>query len=190
MTTPSFASKARWLGWGLWLLVIAGSAFLYTSSRYSASILQDDAIRERVAELAGEFPTSTSGRVRIVHFLDPSCACTPFTLEHLNTLQPLLRSLAADQWLISPESDSPSAQRLAETLGATVLPARMELRVGPAIAIWDSQGRLAYFGPYSLSMVCGQDQLLEKILNQIAVSGWQEAPYSIETGCFCPWSQP
>lgn len=187
MTTLSFRSNFRWLGWALWLLVIAGSAALYSSSRWHSDILQDDVIRQHVAALATHLPSPAAGQLRVVHFLDPSCPCTPFTLEHLATLKPLLSKLNAQQWLIAPDAGNQAAKRLATTIGATLLSESLPLRVGPAIAIWDPQGELAYFGPYSLSMICGQDQLLEQILNTIVLKGWKEAPYSIETGCFCPW---
>jgi hypothetical protein len=179
----------RSLPWLVWLAVLALGYWAYQLSRLDSRLLLDTDVRAAVLSLGDNLPTATTGRMRIVHFLDPACPCTAFTLNHLNTLQPLFQKLQPEQWLVSPQNDA-AADKLAASIGAATLAENLPLNVAPAIAIWSPDGQLAYFGPYSLSMICGQDELLTRILIASAESRWSEEPYPIETGCFCPWSRP
>ena len=187
MAERRFNALLRWLPWLLWLGILVAGYVVYRQSRHDSALLLDSDVRAAVMRLSEALPEQSPGTMRIVHFLDPGCPCTAFTLKHLQSLEPLLRALPNEQWLATPE-DSDAAIRLAASLQARSLPRRVALNVAPAVAIWSPDGRFAYFGPYSLAMICGEDDLLTRILSAASRSAWTEEPYPIETGCFCPWN--
>ena len=59
----------------------------------------------------------------------------------------------------------------------------------PAVAIWDHEGRLAYFGPYSEGAVCtSSNSFIEPILEALADGRPVSAGNTLAVGCFCQWA--
>lgn len=183
----SKVSRWGWAGWMLWLAVLVGSWLVYRQYQQSPALLEDADIRREVEAMMQSWPEGAPGRLRVIHFLDPACPCTAFTLQHLQSLRPTLQALGVSAFLVSA-GDAEAGAGMARVL--EVAPWRESvpaLRVAPAIAIGDDAGRLIYFGPYSLSMVCGEDNLLSEILARAARGEQPPEALSIETGCFCAW---
>ena len=58
----------------------------------------------------------------------------------------------------------------------------------PAVAIWDEHGKLAYFGPYSSGLVCGQgDDFVSRVMVRLTQKQNPEWINMLGVGCFCPW---
>ncbi|MNV89579.1 hypothetical protein D3C71_1838880 [compost metagenome] len=68
------------------------------------------------------------------------------------------------------------------------LPGSEHLPASPAVAIWDHQGRLAYFGPYSEGAVCNaSNSFIEPILQALSQHRAVTAGSTLAIGCYCPW---
>lgn len=68
------------------------------------------------------------------------------------------------------------------------LPGAERITSSPAIAIWDHQGKLAYFGPYSEGLVCNsQNSFVEPILQALSANRPVSATHTMAVGCYCPW---
>lgn len=110
-------------------------------------------------------------RPLIVHFKDDDCPCERYRVAHVKQIAPVL--LGTEQIVLSRHSS---------LLQGVTIPAT------PAVAIWDKQGALAYFGPYSSGMSCGEGfDFIDMVLGKLAQ---QENPQWINNqgfGCFCPW---
>jgi len=73
-------------------------------------------------------------------------------------------------------------QPLPELTGSAQIPA------SPAVAIWDRQGQLAYFGPYSEGAVCtSSNSFIEPILDALIAEHPVNASNTLAVGCFCDW---
>ncbi len=69
------------------------------------------------------------------------------------------------------------------------LPGSEHLPASPAVAIWDRQGRLAYFGPYSEGAVCNaSNSFIEPILKALLDGRQVSASNTLAVGCYCPWA--
>ncbi|QKE65394.1 thiol-disulfide isomerase [Aquipseudomonas campi] len=137
------------------------------------------------AELAGP------GAIRVVHFWDPACPCNVGNQQHLAELlqtyvprgvQFYGLQKAGSQGQL-PE-DLRALQPLAALAGSEQLPA------SPAVAIWDQQGNLAYFGPYSEGAQCtSSNSFIEPILEALSAGRPVRADSNLAVGCFCDWQQ-
>ena len=71
------------------------------------------------------------------------------------------------------------------------LPGSDQLPASPAVAIWDSQGQLAYFGPYREGVTCSSsNSFIEPILEALAAGRRVNASNTLAVGCFCDWARP
>lgn len=104
----------------------------------------------------------------VVHFIDPECPCTRFSLPHIEELE---RKLA-------DRVDF----RSASTLGTT-----LQIPATPAVAIWSEAGELAYFGPYSGGAICGTgNDFVTSVFKQLQ-AGTNPKWFNLDAvGCFCP----
>lgn len=118
-------------------------------------------------------------KTTIIHWVDPECSCTRFSLPHIEKLKQ--EYSAADHYIYSAADTQQTLPDFVEKLKATP-PA------SPSVMIFSEGGELAYYGPYTSGLVCGSGKdLLEPIMQQLSRGnnpGWvnQEA-----VGCFCPW---
>lgn len=56
------------------------------------------------------------------------------------------------------------------------------------MAIWDQQGQLAYFGPYSEGALCtSSNSFIEPILEALVAGRPVRADSNLAVGCFCDW---
>ncbi|WP_434457468.1 thiol-disulfide isomerase [Stutzerimonas urumqiensis] len=131
-----------------------------------------------------------AGPIRLVHFWDPACPCNVGNQQHLAELIERyagrgvafysLRKAAEGAPDIAP---LPGLQPLARLEGAHQLPA------SPAVAIWDTTGRLVYVGPYSEGAVCtSSNSFIEPILESLLQGRPVSATHSLASGCFCDWT--
>jgi hypothetical protein len=58
------------------------------------------------------------------------------------------------------------------------------------VAIWDRDGNLAYFGPYSEGAVCNSsNSFIEPILTALNEGRRVQASNTLAVGCYCPWTE-
>jgi hypothetical protein len=70
------------------------------------------------------------------------------------------------------------------------LPGAEHITSTPAVAIWDREGRLAYFGPYSEGLTCNaSNSFIEPILLALLDSRSVSATHNMAVGCYCSWSE-
>lgn len=172
-------------------LCAAGLWWAYDSfqSRYLRSFdnqatLFDGSQLRLPAELAGPGP------IRVVHFWDPACPCNVGNQQHLGDLV----SHFADQGVTffvmhKPGSHGQLPANLSSLKPITRLPGSEQLPASPAVAIWDRQGRLAYFGPYSEGAVCNaSNSFIEPILKALLDGRPVTASNTLAVGCYCTWA--
>lgn len=115
----------------------------------------------------------------IVHFYDDSCLCTLYSKPHVADLVKQLPEV--EHIYINArapmESHTPIIQNLLERLPAS-----------PAVAVWDKNGGIRYFGAYSDGSTCGtgNDMVLGTLgsLEKGDDVYWLQQEY---LGCVCPW---
>jgi hypothetical protein len=136
-------------------------------------------------ELAGPGP------IRLVHFWDPACPCNVGNQQHLAQLIELFAGDAGVKFysVQKPGSHGELAAMLSNITPLSSLPGAGHITGSPAVAIWDRQGRLAYFGPYSEGLTCNSsNSFIEPILLALGDNRSVSATHSMAVGCYCPWS--
>ena len=101
------------------------------------------------AELAGP------GAIRLVHFWDPACPCNVGNQQHLGELVEQFAPRGVQFYAVQKAgSEGRLPDNLQQLQPLPALPGSESLAASPAVAIWDQQGQLAYFGPYSEGALC------------------------------------
>lgn len=138
------------------------------------------------AELAGPGP------IRLVHFWDPACPCNVGNQQHLGELVKTYAPRGVEFYAVQkPGSRGHLPQSLNALQPLAALPGSELLPASPAVAIWDQQGRLAYFGPYSEGALCtSANSFIEPVLEALADGRPVRSDGSLAVGCFCDWSKP
>ncbi|PAU56085.1 DUF6436 domain-containing protein [Pseudomonas indica] len=135
-------------------------------------------------ELAGPGP------IRLVHFWDPACPCNVGNQQHLAELIERYAPRGVAFYAVQkPDTRGRLPDVLAGLRPIAQLPGADRLPASPAVGIWDAQGRLAYFGPYSEGATCtSSNSFIEPILEALAQGRSVDATHTLAVGCYCPWS--
>ncbi|WP_396588750.1 DUF6436 domain-containing protein [Bermanella sp. R86510] len=103
-----------------------------------------------------------------MHFRTKGCRCTTYQDTHISELAPILKNTT--QVVINRE------QLINLELAITT----------PSVAIWDEDGEMAYFGPYSSGVVCGEGTgFVERTLTALQQGINPSWLYTQGVGCFC-----
>ncbi|HDS1816088.1 TPA: thiol-disulfide isomerase [Pseudomonas putida] len=141
------------------------------------------------SQLRLPFELAGPGPIRVVHFWDPACPCNVGNQQHLADL---VSHFAGDgvsfHVLQKPGSHGQLPANLTALKPLASLPGSEHLPASPAVAIWDRQGHLAYFGPYSEGAVCNaSNSFIEPILKALLDNRQVTASNTLAVGCYCPW---
>lgn len=130
------------------------------------------------------------GRIRVVHFWDPSCPCNVGNQQHLAELIGHFAGAGVDFYAVrKPGTQGELPSTLSAIKPLNDVPGADQIGSSPAVAIWDRQGRLAYFGPYSEGLICNsQNSFIEPILQALIADRSVNATHSMAVGCYCQWT--
>ncbi|MDF3933543.1 DUF6436 domain-containing protein [Pseudomonas citronellolis] len=169
-----------WLG-------ILFAAFWFFQGRYlrtypdTTQLFEGQALR-LPPQLAGP------GNIRVVHFWDPACPCNIANQQHLASLIKRFEARGVDFYAFR----KPGTQgRLASELwGLKTIefPVPPPIAASPSVAVWDRDGKLAYFGPYSEGATCtSANSFIEPVIQALVDGRKVQSPSTLATGCYCPW---
>ena len=138
------------------------------------------------AELAGPGP------IRLVHFWDPACPCNVGNQQHLAELIEHYGAQGVEFYGVQkPGSHGQLPANLERLKHLPTLPGAEQIPASPAVAIWDRNGKLAYFGPYSEGLTCNSsNSFIEPILKALQDGRPVNATHTLAVGCYCPWPTP
>jgi hypothetical protein len=129
------------------------------------------------------------GAIRLVHFWDPACPCNVGNQQHLTELVEHYVPQGVEFYAVQkPGSHGQLPSTLSSLKTITVLPGSEQIPASPAVAIWDRNGKLAYFGPYSEGLTCNSNNsFIEPILKALNEGRAVNATHTLAVGCYCPW---
>jgi hypothetical protein len=135
-------------------------------------------------ELAGP------GSIRLVHFWDPACPCNVGNQQHLAELIEHYLPQGVEFYSVQkPGSHGQLPATLSSLKTLPALPGADQIPASPAVAIWDRNGKLAYFGPYSEGLTCNSsNSFIEPILQALSEGRPVNATHTLAVGCYCPWT--
>ncbi|WP_027896472.1 DUF6436 domain-containing protein [Zestomonas thermotolerans] len=172
----------------LLLAVALFAAWHWYQERYlrpfaDAATLFDGQQLRLPTELAGPGP------IRLVHFWDPACPCNVGNQQHLTELVARFAPRGVVFYAVQkPGSRGHLPAGLSTLQALDGLPGAERLPASPAVGIWDGEGRLAYFGPYSEGAVCNSaNSFIEPVLEALAAGRPVSAANTLASGCFCAW---
>ena len=170
--------------WGAAML----AAFWWFEARYLRTFDERAAVFSG-AELQLPAALSGPGEIRLVHFWDPACPCNVGNQQHLAELIAHYAPQGVQFHVVrKPGSQGRLPAELAALQVIDELPGSANLPASPAVAIWDKQGQLAYFGPYSEGLTCNSsNSFIEPILEALAAGRRVDASNTLAVGCFCDW---
>lgn len=114
----------------------------------------------------------------VVHFLNPNCPCNSYSQKHIADLE--------SKYSDNTEFVYWGSQTLSREQKQTLK--RFKVPASPAVAIWNSQGQLTYFGPYSSGAFCGQGTDFVSISLDNLRNGNNSVWINNDVaGCFCDW---
>ncbi|MDO7930298.1 DUF6436 domain-containing protein [Pseudomonas sp. KFB-139] len=186
------ASQRRNLFACLFVLICAAGLWMahdWFQSRYMRTFSDQTALftgdsLSLPPELAGK------GRIRLVHFKDPSCPCNVGNQQHLSELiEHFGGDKGVDFYVVQkPGTPEPSSQTADTLKTLSTLAGAEKITVSPAVAIWDRDGKLAYFGPYSEGLTCNSgNSFIEPILHALLDGRNVNSTNTMAVGCYCAW---
>jgi len=120
--------------------------------------------------LPPQMNSSSLNRVTIVTVIDPDCPCSGFAEGHWDELINRYPNVA-----FARATESNEWRGLHERVASS-----------PAVAIWDSDGLLRYFGPFSGGAFCGSgDDYVAMALDAMASDENFKWINQDAVGCFC-----
>lgn len=136
----------------------------------------------------------------VVHFWDPDCLCSRFNNSHVQSLIDDFGTKGVKFLIVlnAASEQQEDAWQKGRTLfpSATIISSRAlglptPIPASPSTAIVDSQGQLAYFGPYSLGGLClsSDEGFVETILSTLLAGRRSELNTISGFGCFCAWRE-
>jgi hypothetical protein len=173
----------------LWL---AGTAYAFWSFEFKhqrafesgRTVLFDSGARAHSAEEWYRSAIGGQAAATVVHVYAANCPCNRFTHPHLAKIiagyqQRGVRFVAATR----------SGGAPLDGLQQVALPSGGELawiEATPAALVFDADGRLIYFGPYSDSARCGDSGgLVERVLDRMLAGHAPHPQPFYGGGCFC-----
>ena len=161
------------------------------------TVLFDSGSRARSAEAwfrVGIAPLAKGGApaaATVVHVYTAGCVCNRFTHPHLARIVTRYRSAGVEFFAaVRPAAGGVLVVDSAPQ-GVThiALPAGNELSwidATPAALVYDAEGKLVYFGPYSDSARCGESGgLVERVLDRVLLGHAPRPQPFYGGGCFC-----
>lgn len=172
----------------IWLIALLFAIWWY-QARYirafdNRTTLFDGGSLQLPARLAGPGP------VRLVHFWDPACPCNVGNQQHLAELIERFASRGVSFYAVQKPGSTGHLPKTLEALQPLEqLPGSEDLPASPAVGIWDANGRLVYFGPYSEGASCTSgNSFIEPVLEALAEGRTVSATNTLAVGCYCPWN--
>lgn len=169
--------------------VVLWSAYDWFQGRYLRAFSEHTAMfsgdpLQLPAELAGP------GAIRLVHFWDPACPCNVGNQQHLAELIETYGPRGVEFYSVRKAGSHGQLPVTLERLKSLEhLPGAEQVPASPAVAIWDRNGKLAYFGPYSEGLTCNSsNSFIEPILQALQEERTVSATHTLAVGCYCPWA--
>jgi len=188
--------KTRWIRWGAYALVPVWfaamvAAFWYFQGKHQRLYL---AVEQPSAPLQIQI-----SRLTVAHLWDADCVCSRFNSGHVQALIRKYRAQGVDFVIVPRLRDGADRAAIFKDIRERFGEVRIEpgwydqlaayIPAAPAAAVFDSDGRASYTGPYSADLYCSasSDGFVEKVLNRM-LSGKKKQQFitPIVSGCFCP----
>lgn len=143
-----------------------------------------------------------SDSISVIHFWNPDCPCSKFNEVHVKKIiSDYSDKNVAFSVVVSGKSAEQRKERSLLAKQVFNLAAVKDIRSdwpmekgppsSPAVAIMNKQGKLVYFGPYSLGARCSPEKgkFVEKVLDRLKDEKLSQKKQlnTLAVGCFCPW---
>lgn len=173
---------------GSWLTAMLATLWWY-NGRYIRSF-SDSATLFTGGELQLPAGLAGPGKIRLVHFWEPACPCNAGNQQHLAEIMQEFGDFVDFYHVQKPGTSGQLAKPLRDMRPLQDLPGSEQLPASPAVAIFNKEGTLAYFGPYSEGAVCtSSNSFIEPVLEALQQDRSVAAANTLASGCFCDWDQ-
>jgi len=189
--------------WAVVVVWLAGTAYAFWSFELkqqrsfesARTVLFDSGVRARTAEdwfraaVAPRLDRRESAVATVVHVYAADCPCNRYTHPHLARIVAKYQARGVSFVAALRDAGVPAVTPVPRGLQQVVLPSGGELawiEATPAALVFDANGRLVYFGPYSDSARCGDSGgLVERVLDRMLGGQTPHPQPFYGGGCFC-----
>lgn len=124
-------------------------------------------------------PLPDSQQITLYHFVDESCACTRFSIPHIEEVEARYAHVRHVQ------------VKAGETVASALRDRFNWVVASPALAIVSAQGNVLYYGPYTDGALCGEGQsLVDLVMDRPTDASNSQWLNVLAYGCFCHWPEP
>lgn len=187
--------------YAFWYFLVSDYRDFYSVKEKQLAVFEKTIFSNTVEAYARDL-ASTHGKPAqgyVFHFWNPNCSCDKFNKAHVERLVNDYGK-SGFQFVVIPKPGSTvSAQRWKASLGQNGqyvhivdmhFSAAAAVPASPAAAVLNSEGKLVFFGPYSLGGICkaNENGLIEQVLQGLTEHREPINTYVSGFGCFCKWS--
>jgi hypothetical protein len=205
---PGRNRKRSAYAWAVVWVWLGGTAYAFWSFEFkqqrsfetARTVLFDSGARARSAEawfravVAPRLDREGAPVATVVHVYSANCPCNRFTHPHLARIVAGYQHRGVN-FVTAVRAASVAAVNLPASVAGPAGLQQVELPAGgdlawieatPAALVFDADGRLVYFGPYSDSARCGESGgLVERVLDRVLVGQTPQPQPFYGGGCFC-----
>lgn len=137
--------------------------------------------------------------VTIIHLWNPQCLCNNISARHTKAILEAFTPEQLNFVMLAPASTSDDTLNEARQLNPTATVIRQHpddsipLTASPALAVFNPEGKMAYFGAYGFGALCSlsDDDLFTNMVTAL-LNGESYGPFLniAGSGCFCAWPTP
>lgn len=164
----------------------------FIDSENNYIFLQPTLIKKQLTQILKEQEPAEGNQVTLVHFWNPDCLCNTLSQQHFDDLmaeytQPELRVFVIAPANISAEKEAQFKRLNSQRM--SLIKSDLPFPASPALALFDSQLNIGYYGPYGFGPQCipSGDSLfsaLVKLYKEEASAFYMNV---IGDGCYCDW---
>ena len=134
------------------------------------------------------FDQSESEVIRVVYFWQNYCPCDATVLGHFMEMEEKYTQQGVD-FLVADLSLKPKGESMSQFKKLEqerVDQFRHTIPFTPAVAVWDEDNQLSYYGPHNLGFVCNaKTSFVQKILDGLLAGNASQNVQTLGDGCFC-----
>lgn len=210
-SSTSHSRKNAWLMALIivWLLATSAALWWFQSQSVRPFIDTEDDVRFWQAQqvnallqpLLTQLPSPNAQQVTLLYFWNPDCLCNQLSQRHLDDL---LKRFSAEQLRVVAVTPANISQTLisefkrlnGERIELMSAPSSLPLPSSPALALFDAEHQLGYFGAWGFGALCtvASDDFFPNIVRALQQDGYGPFANVAGSGCFCAWphdaSQP
>jgi len=166
-----------------------------------SEVVEEKSLTTNIKRLLAKASQSTPTKGYILNFWQPDCGCNRFNTPHVKQLTENYQSEGFELITITRPSAEYNARQVTKMAkekfnsavfvdSGNIFSGASRIPAIPSVAVYNNNGLLNYFGPYSDGAFCGVGgtRFVEKVADLIIQNEQPNIINTLSYGCFCKWT--